>query len=331
MKMDEDYISAGTMAARRNTWGTYNRTAPTVERGPGFLRYSTSLVSVEIWPFDEIILHILLKFLWMPVWLMERFFGYQYPYAGLDGVVQERLSQWEQLGIVWTEEHPTGTYVRPTHALFQMFSQEPTSYNIIPANLLTHTVCEETVCFEVMTGISPILKKEKTMPRVSELGLEGNMSGTNILPEIDFRYLARQDEYHTIMEVEHELEEAVRNGGPNLTAELKDFRWFTIAKKVNNTGTVRQDYRFHIPDLIIPNIRQEGKPMSIAIEVELSNKRAVNYEETMLRYRDNTRFAAVYWLCDGIISAQLHKAYDSVGGTGSTRMEVVEFQPPVRR
>lgn len=328
--MFEDYISAGTIAAKRNTWGSYNRTAPTVERCPGFLRYSTSLVTVEVWPFDEIILYVLLKFLWMPVWLVELFYGYQYQYAGLEGVVQDKLRQWEQLGIIWVEQHTTGDYIRPTYALFQMFSQDPVQYNTIPANLLTHTVCEETICFEVMSGVSPILKKEKTMPRVSELGFDGNLQGTNILPEVDFRYPVRQDEYAKIMEVEHQLDEAVRTGGPNLTEELMDFRWFTIAKKVDNTGNVRQDFRFHIPDLIIPNIREGGKPRSIAIEVELSNKRAVNYEETMLRYRDNTRFSSVYWFCDGIIASQLQKAYDATGGTGSTRMEIIEFQPPVR-
>lgn len=68
--------------------------------------------------------------------------------------------------------------------------------------------------------------------------------------------------------------------------------------------------------------------MSIAIEMELSNKKGA-YTETMLRYRDNNKYAAVYWFCaTSSIANALRDAYKEVGGTGSTRMQLVEWTIP---
>lgn len=327
IRMEEDFISAGTISARRNTWGTYNRTMPSVSCNGSFITYSTSILSVNIGSFEEIVLHILLCFLFMPVWLLRKFFEYQYPMAGVEETVESTLKQWEDLGIVWVEHHVTGDHLRPTYALFQMFGQEPVKYNIIPTAVLTHLVSEQAIMFEVMTGINAI-NNERVHPRISELGIEGNLSGTNIIAENEFRVPFSQNEYQTILEVERGINDAVKNGTPNLTEELKNFRWFPIVQKVNSTGTLKSDIKFHIPDLIVPVVRDGGKPLSIAVEVELSNKRVVGYEETLSRYKDNNKFAAVYWFCNGQVAGNLQRAYDNIGGTGSCRMELVEFSPP---
>ena len=321
-------ILSGTRNAQKNTWGNrYSKAVPAVKRNGAVITYSTSLVSVDFTPFDEIILTIIMKFLFVPVWLVKQFYRYGFSMVGNEGSVDEMLDKWIQLGIVWKESEVTGHYIRPTHALFQMFGQKPYKYCNIPFNMLRHTISEELVMFEVMSGFSEIVKRESTMPRVSELGFEGRLDGTNVISEEDFRNPSLYSQYNKIMQVEHDINDGMKNGA-KVTPELLDFRNFSIVKKINNTGVVKSDFKFHIPDLVIPVVRQNGKPQSIAIEVELSNKKG-NYEEACQRYRDNNKFSVVYWLCNGSsIANSIREAHQSVGGTGTCRTELMEFVIP---
>lgn len=327
-ELTPESILAGTKNAYINTWGNrYNKAIPAVKMNGASLTYSTSLVSVEFTPFDEIVLTIIMKFLFVPIWLIKKFYSYEFNMVGNDDYVDEMIDKWIQLGIVWKESEVTGHYLRPTHSLFQMFRQKPYKYCNIPFNTLRHTICEELVMFEVMAGISEINKNEVTMPRVSELGFSGNISGTNIISEPDFRNPNLYSEYNKIMQIEYEVNEGIKNQ-EKVTAELLDFRYFNIVKKINNTGVVKNDFKFHIPDLIIPVIRNNGKSQSIAIEIELSNKR-IDYEEACKRYKDNNKFGVVYWLCNGSsIANYIREAYQKVGGTGSCRTELLEFIIP---
>lgn len=116
--------------------------------------------------------------------------------------------------------------------------------------------------------------------------------------------------------------------GETITPELLNFNQFVLVKKIDNTGTVKKDFSFHIPDMILPMTRLKGVPRSIAIEVELTNKRYA-YEETMTRYKDNNKFGTVYWLCNSPnISASLRNAHDLVGGTGACKTVLMEFVIP---
>lgn len=321
-------ILSGTKHAQINTWGgRYNKTVPSITRNGSVITYSTSLVSVDISAFDEIVLTIIMKFLFVPVWLVKQFYQSEIKMVGNEDYVDEMVHKWIKLGIVWKESEVTGQYLRPTYALFQMFQQPPYRYCNIPFNTLRHTICEEKVMFDVMSGASEIIEKEKVMPRVSELGFEGKLSGTNVIAEEDFRNPSLFGEYRKIMDVEYGVNEGMKRGS-KVTPELQDFRYFNIVKKVDNTGNVKSDFKFHVPDLIIPVIRDKGKPMSIAIEIELSNKR-VNYVESMERYKDNNKFGVVYWLCaTPQIATYLREAYEQVGGTGSCRTELLEFIIP---
>ena len=323
-----DEILAGTKNAMENTWGNrYNKVMPAVKKEGAKITYSTSTVSVDITPFDEIILTIIMKFMFAPVWLIKQFYSYEFSIAGSDSMVDELIDKWIQLGIVWKEADVTGQYLRPTYALFQMFRQDPYPYHNLPFNTLRHTICEEKVMFEVMFGSSEIVKKEKVMPRISELGFDFKLSGTNIISEEDFRNPTLYKDYDKIVRIEREINEGMEKG-VKVTPELLDFRMFNIVKKVDNTGIVKNDFKFHIPDLIIPVIRDNGHPQSIAIEIELTNKRA-NYIETMERYKDNNKFGVVYWLCnEESIANAIREAYEEVGGTGSCRMELLEFVVP---
>ena len=278
-----DFINNGIKNAQNNTWSDrYTNVMPAVKFNGATITYSTSLKSVDITPFDEVVLTIVLKFLFVPVWLVKQWYGLGTGMVGSDNFVDSMIQDWIDIGIVWKEAEVTGEYLRPTYALFQMFQTPPYRYYNIPFNTLRHTICEEHMMFDVMTGGNIILKHEKVMPRISELGFEGNLGpGTNIISEEDFRNPELLTNTKKLLDAEHQINEGIKNGDA-VTLELRDFRYFTLVQKIDSTGNPKKDLKFHIPDLIIPVPRKAGKPMSIAIEMELSNKKGA-YTETMLR------------------------------------------------
>lgn len=322
-----DFILNGTKNAQKNTWGgRYNKITPAIRMFGSNMVLSTSIDRVEINAFDEIILTIIMKFLFAPIWLIKQWYDGSLGMVGNESYVDEMIENWINIGIVWKESDVTGQYLRPTYALFQLFDVPPYKYCNIPFNTLRHTISEEQMMFEVMSGTSQICKREKTTKRISELGFTGELQGTNIISEEDFRNPFQT--YQQIMDVENKIEKEIK-AEAKITEELRDFRNFSIVKKVGNTGEIKDDFKFHVPDLIIPVPRDKGKPMSIAIEVELSNKRAINYVETMNRYRDNNRFAVVYWFCSSMTTATaIRDAYIESGGTGTCRTELMEWVLP---
>ena len=327
-ELSNEFILAGTLNALENTWkGRYNTALPSIKKEENLIKLTTSDISVGIDAFDEIVLTIILKFLFCPVWLIKQFYQ-TWMIAGIEDP-EKRINDWVSIGLVWKEAAVTGQYVRPTYLLFKLFGEKPEAFYNIPFNTLTHTISEQKVMFDIMSGNSPILKREKVLPRISELGFDDDEHGTNALTEPDFRNpkLFKEEGIIELSETENAINEGMKNGAI-VTPELENFNQFTLVKKVNNTGVIKRDYKFHVPDLIIPVIRDNGKPMSIAVEVELSNKR-YGYEETMRRYKDNNKYGAVYWLCNSPqIASALRDAYDAVGGTGTCKTVLMEFVIP---
>lgn len=323
-----DFILSGTLNAQENTWKSrYNATIPSIQMIDGKINLTAGSKCVTIDSFDEIPLTIILKFLFAPVWLIKQFYQ-TWMIAGIDDP-EAKINDWVEIGLVWKEAAVTGQYVRPTYLLFKLFGESPERFYNIPFNTLTHTISEQKVMFELMSGSSPILKNQITLPRISELGFEGIDTGTNVLTEPDFRnpQLFKEAGIIELSQTENSINEGMRNGA-TVTPELINFNQFTLVKKVNNTGTIKKDYLFHIPDLVIPVIRDNGKPQSIAVEIELSNKR-YGYEETMRRYRDNNKYGSVYWLCNAPnIAESLRNAYEAVGGTGTCKTFLMEFTIP---
>lgn len=327
-ELTNDFILTGTLNAQENTWkGRYNTALPNIKKEETTIKLSTADISVNIDSFDEIVLTIILKFLFCPVWLIKQFYQ-TWMIAGIENP-EDKINEWVSIGLVWKEAAVTGQYVRPTYLLFKLFGEAPESFYNIPFNTLTHTISEQKVMFEIMSGKSEILKRESVLPRISELGFEDSETGTNVLIEPDFRNpkLLKPEGILELSETENSINKGMKEGAV-VTPELEDFSQFTLVKKVNNTGVIKKDYKFHVPDLIIPMIRNNGKPQSIAVEVELSNKR-YGYEETMKRYKDNNKYGAVYWLCNTPqITEALRSAYDAVDGTGTCRTVLMEFVIP---
>lgn len=342
MNLDKDFISKGILKAQENTWGNrYNNVLPDInmDSTKSILTLTAGNFSCDLDDFDEIVLTIVYKFLFCPVWLIKQFYKTWIFTADCENVVEEKIDSWINVGLVWKESTVTGMYIRPTYNLFNLFGSSPENFTNIPFNTLTHTISEEKIMFDVMTksdSVKSIFENNYTLSRVSELGFnieESDDSGTNIIAEPDFRnpYLYNEKGIMELSNTEHRIDEAIKGDpeGSIITPELENFNQFTLIKKINNTGTIKKDYLFHIPDLIIPVIRNNGKPQSIAIEVELTNKRAINYKETMNRYKDNNKFGAVYWFVSSPNTMQaLKNAYEEVGGTGKCKTYTIEFIIP---
>lgn len=332
--INNDFIMSGTKIAQSNTWNNrYNDTIPNIEKEGEYIKLTYSDIVERIDSFDEIILTIIIKFLFCPIWLIKKFYSFSNPITGNGEYADYKINNWIKLGMIWKEPSVTGIYIRPTYALFKLFGETPYKYTNIPFNMLTHSICEEYVMFLIMSGNSQIVEDNRDilLPRISELGFKNDNSGTNILAEEDFRnpILYSQEGIDKIIETDNSIKLALQKK-LQISNELTDFRQFVLCKKINNTGQVKKDYIFHVPDMIIPTLRKDGHPQSIAIEVELTNKRSVNYEETMKRYKDNNKYGSVYWLCSTASTIQnLREAYKTTGGTGSCITKVIEFEIPV--
>lgn len=331
----EDCIH-GTEEAQDSTWGDRNSSVI-----PSFHMEGANMIvegggeSIALTAFDEIVLTVVVKVTLCPLWLIRQFYSTQ-TFGLLSDVsdVDEKINSMVHLGLIWKQPDVTGIYIRPTFALFTLFDEPKKSFADIPFNMLTHTICEAKVMFDIMSGHSDICKMERKrgflMPWCSEWGFAPEeTSGTNVLVEDDFRNPS-QFYYRNagkLDDINRKIQDQIV-AGEAITEELKHFENFVLIKKVDNTGVTKQDYKFHIPDLIIPQPRDRGKPRSIAVEVELSDKR-YGYEETMERYRDNNRYGSVYWLCrTSSITNHLRSAFKEVGGCGSTRVVLLPFKVP---
>jgi hypothetical protein len=337
--LTHDFISVGVANARENTWANrYRDVTPNIIKKDTEIELRTDETICSIDSFDEIVLTVILKFLFCPVWLVEQFYQAGKMDNSLidgmniaqDSVAREKIKQWKNVGLVWQEASVTGEYLRPTAGLFDLFGTPLESFSSIPFNTLTHTISEEAVFFDIAAGRSVINSREKCLPRISELGFKPDKSGASVIGESDFRNpkLMTNEGLNELSAVNHTINEGIKNKDL-ITPELENFRFFVIAKKVDNTGRIRADYIFHLPDLCIPAPRNNGYPQSVAVEVELTNKRIAGYESTLTRYKDNNRYGSVYWLCsDPGTARSLKAAYQNIGGTGNCKMFIQEFQIP---
>ena len=332
--LNHDSILVGTLNSQENTWkNRYNATLPDIKKLGETIVLTSGNASVSIDSFDEIVLTIILKFLFSPVWLVKQFYQ-TWMIAGIGELPQDKINDWINIGLIWKEASVTGQYIRPTYLLFKLFGLKPEIFCNIPFNTLTHTISEQKVMFDIMSGkgeISEMIIKNQSdyLPRVSELGFKNSIDGTNVITESDYRNpkLYREDGIVELSDTENKINEGMKNGD-TITPELLNFNQFTLVKKINNTGIIKKDFTFHISDLLIPVLRDHGKPRSIAIEVELTNKRYA-YEETMKRYKDNNKFGTVYWLCNSPnIAEALRTAHDSMDGTGTCKTILMEFVIP---
>lgn len=83
---------------------------------------------------------------------------------------------------------------------------------------------------------------------------------------------------------------------------------------------------YHVPDLVVKRPRNpDGTPESIAVEVEISNKKAESYQKTLLTYKSDRRFfKKVVWVCKNIGPARkLEQIAKDIGLWQAGRIDIV--------
>lgn len=329
----DSFLSNSGINAEKNTWERRSNTVPSIVKNENYLTLRTDTEDVHISSFEECVLQVIAGFTFCPAWLVEQWLGEKHVVG--DKTEKEVIISWIRSGIVWIQNSVTGEYLRPTNLLFRLFGKPEPKFTDIPYNQLTHTVSEQEVCFSVMSGrpSSPLVKNFEGvfMPKYSPLGIQGDTGrGTNIIREAEFRSMSvfMKKSIPEIEDIESRIKGMIERG-ESVTPEFEDFKNFIIIKKQDNTGVLKQDYRFHIPDLIIPILRTEGRANSISIEIELSDKKLNRYIDTLQKYRDNNRFGHLVWLTQSeSINRSLRQAYKEVGGLGHTQMHIYEFSVP---
>lgn len=327
----------GIKIAEKNTFKNRlnHGVVPNVERKDTEVVFKIEGKTVSVNSYDEITLYILAYFEFIPLWLVEYWYKDEINLEIGSGLStgKQHIKDWSDVGIVYLENDPRGLHLRPTKALFNLFDILMPLHKPIPEALYNHTVGEMSVAHDLMNGDSPILDKIINPPRISHLGFEPNNEGTTVVFEREFRYpgLHTKQGIGPFMKVEEEIKQQMKLH-ERITRELSEPIYFGILNKHGNTGIQKEDYSLHIPDMIVPMLRDnEGNPQSTAIEVELSVKSTEDYQESFRRFRDNTKYGTVIWLTIGSGSAEVLKhAFQKVGGTGSTKIILMDYDLPER-
>ena len=324
LKFSVDELKIQDKEAVRNTWYRSPKVSPNIIKNDRFIIRTTE-EEVVIDKFEETVLFIIVTFKFLPLWIVQR-----WSYISKKNI--EEVEKWVKVGLVWIETSVTGVYLRPTKFLLDLF-RENCQYFDIPYNTLTHTISEAQVMFEIMTGSTTselwsIIRKEKLLPCYHPLLQEvKEESGTVIIKETEFRTNFRQFNKNKLIEQEKLIESQIK-ARVQFTEEFSDFKLFPIVvfnTKANNKGEIYTQN----PDLIIPIPRNNGKPQSIAIEVEISAKMPEKYDIILNSYRNNNKFGKVFYLCSSQrIGRLVREAYKRIETLGTCELYIIPFIPP---
>ena len=335
-----DLLKIQNSLEEQNTWYRAPKVSPSIQKvSSDCLMVKTINDEAPIYRFEEVILSILASFKFIPYWLVQNW----YEVKNERSIANSVVASWINVGLVWIETSPTGVYLRPTRFLLNMFGDTSTDFVNIPYSTLAHTLSEEQLCFDIQIGnpkseLWHIIKKENTLPCYHPLLTDLdenpplNEEGTVIIREADFRkgnQFKSEDELlekDTLIKVQIEL---LKDKPVGFTEEFRDFSLFPLVTiNENNLGDKNRVYTQN-PDCIIPIPRVNGKPMSYAIEIELTQKPAGKYDAIMQSYKDNIKYGKVFYLCGNQKIAKLVKeAFQRAKGLGSCELYILGFTPP---
>lgn len=286
--------------------------------------------------FDEIALYILVKFRFCPAWLMRQWYETKNT-TNVIGRDNDKLRKFIEFGLMYEFPSAVSVFFMPTNKLASLFNVKLGGFTNPPYNTLTHTISEEQIMFECLSGISPYTKDIKCIPYISKLGL--GTYGSFCIPEEDYSirntYFSRHIEEFNDQEAR--LAKEILSGKTITTPDFKEFK-LTIHKKID-----QYEYELKIPDLavLVPRRIDGGiaLPMSIALEVELTCKGTEKYKKILDIYWNNLKYGRVVYLVNNKKTRDcLVEAYKFVrqkhiedGQTRTCEFKIIEFEVPYNK
>lgn len=310
-----------------------------LKNGHYILTSEQGKLSLDI--IDEIILYIILKFRFCPLWLAKDWYEENSigTYIGEEKSVN-KLKSFIDFGLLYELPSAVATFLMPTNKLASLFNIELGNFINPPYNTLTHTISEEQVMFDFMSGRSDYLKDIPHIPFVSNLGLGKYEKGTVVIPESEYSLRSSFIKKHLplLNDQEASLTKEVLDGKLITTVDMKELQ-LVIHKKIS-----KEEFDFKVPDLSILAPRKLNKdgiamPQSTALEVELTNKGWKSYYRLLDLYWDNLKFGNCIYLTPdkGIkdnLTKAINKLYDDHEKDGieqTCQFYVVEFEIPYNK
>lgn len=285
---------------------------------------------------DEIVLYIIVKFRFCPVWLARQWYEEDLSFIG-DNTVQSKLRSFIDFGLIYEFPSTVSIFLMPTDRLASLFNVSLGSFNNPPYNTLTHTISEEQVMYDCLSGKASYLKDISCVPYVSNLGL--GTSGAMCIPESDYSvrigYFRRNIEEFNDQEAR--LGQEILEGKKITTVDFKESK-LTIHKKID-----QYEYDIKVPDLSVlaPRhiVEDIAYPSSVALEVELTCKGEMKYQRLLDIYWSNLKFGKCVYLVnskktrDCLVDAlEVVKEKNKIEGEEQTcQFEIVEFEVPYNR
>ena len=357
MILDDDNVKKLSMMDSQIVINTYNlisTSVPELKTVKESLFITSGQIQEQITYFDECILMTLCEFTYIPLW---------YLYSELKNIDSysnpiEKIKNWKDLNLIFIDQQTIGEFLRPTNYLYQLFQMKKKKYEVIPFNMLSHTMSKIDIYLKTITGldsqITDVLEEEFKGGKLDLLKIEPpdvlnvkkklNNNVLNLLEGEKLHKKSIHDESKClkiidekdikisknntskISEIENKIRTQIKQGIRD-TSEFKNSSFFFCAVVDG------KDYILQFPDLIIPIRRSKNcKPNSIAIEMELTAKSLSNYERNLKKYKNSLKFGSVVWFCgDNRVKKNLTQAFKNIGGTGFTSMYIFDYSPPKRK
>lgn len=320
-------IAMQDKVAERSTFDRVTSLTPLYKKiNDNQISFSIGDKEAIIGELEEAILYIIAVFRFSPIWLVKKWLEENYPVKGESNKI---IENWLDVGLIFPEGSAICVYLRPTKFLLDIIGDIPKEYTEISEPLMKHYVTKQQVMFDIITGnensqIYYALRKEENLLKgYHPMGIEGNDKGTITIVENSIKAPIIKPSDQDLIDQENQIINEIRNG-EEFTDEFSDFSKFIIV--YNNNGKLGTQ----LPDLIVPIKRDHGRPMSWAIEVEISPKPIEKYKNIFMSYANNIKYGTlVYIMGPGRVRDRISRAYKEVKDQmGNTKVKFIDIDPP---
>lgn len=303
--MDYDFLSYNNSSLKNMQF--YRQNLPNISKKDGLIKISTKEEFIIVGDIEESIFLILIEYTFIPVWLLDQMLSNNIVNKDL----KDTINSWLNIGIIWIDRNIAGEFVRPTYLLYEILNQKNNKFVKIPFNMLTKYITEQNIVFETLVGLDNCINntlKSVFIEKHSPFGLDVKSNGTNIVynNQLTTPKALILSGYENIDNI-HKL--TLKSYKDKTSYEFKDFRAWTVIKKVGDFKNINKDFKLHLPNLVIPSINKNN----IAIEIELANRGVKHYVNVLEMYKNNIIYKNILFLCSSFtICSNIRSAYDIV-------------------